>query len=77
MNLIEIIKNRYAAKEFLDREIDEKDLEYIIESIRLSPSSYNLQPWRVVIVKSRETREKLYPYSYNQKQIITSPCILV
>lgn len=77
MNLLEIIKNRYSAKEFLDREIDERDLEYILESIRLSPSSYNLQPWKIVIVKSKDMKEKLYPYSYNQRQIITSPCILV
>lgn len=51
---------RYATKLFdKTRQIPANDLKILIESLRLAPSSFGLQPWRFVIVQSPAMREKL------------------
>ena len=74
---MDIVKERFAAKEFKDKDISKEQLNRILEAIRLSPSSFNLQPWKIVIVKDKKLKEKLYHYSFNQKQIITCSVLLV
>ncbi len=75
--IMKILKERYATKEFDGRDIGEENLRKILEGVRLSPSSYNLQPWKIIVVKEKETKEKLFKHSYNQKQITTCSHLLV
>ena len=61
---------RYAVKNFdTKRKIPAQDWALLEETLRLSPSSYGLQPWRFLVVDSPEVRKKLTPASYGQKQI--------
>ena len=54
---------RYATKQFdAAKKISPADLETLKEAVRLSASSYGLQPYRVIIVESAELKEKL-PFS--------------
>ncbi|HEY0091479.1 MAG TPA: NAD(P)H-dependent oxidoreductase [Flavobacterium sp.] len=57
------IKNqnwRYSTKKFDPLKIvSDGDFETLKEAIRLSPSSYGLQPYRVVIVQDKSVREQL------------------
>merc|ERR1711974_429841 len=70
MKIIENLEWRYATKAFDDtKKIEEKDLEILTESIRLSPSSYGLQLFKVLVITDQETWEKLKPASWNQQQI--------
>ena len=70
MTLIDNLNWRYATKKFdPSKQINMKDLDFLKESIRLSASSYGLQPFKVMIIDSKETKEKLKPLSYNQSQI--------
>lgn len=41
----------------------------IAESLRLSPSSYGLQPWKFFIVENPQLRKELKAVSWNQTQI--------
>ncbi len=77
MSLVPLLRKRFCAKEFTSEKIPEEKINSIIEAIRLSPSSYNLQPWRIKIIKDQETKEKLFPASYNQKQITTCSHLLI
>ena len=51
---------RHACKEF-DRSkiIPKDDFEFILETARLSPSSYGLEPWHFVVVQDKNLREQL------------------
>ena len=49
----------------------------LLEIIRLSASSFGLQPWKVKIITDAETKKLLAPASWNQKQITTCSHILV
>lgn len=68
---------RYAVKKFLDKKVDNDKLGVIKESIRLSPSSYGLQPYRVEILEDKEALSKLQSFSFNQTQIGTASHLFV
>ncbi len=58
--IIEAYNFRHACKIFdADKKIDDKDFETIMETARLSPSSFGFEPWKFLVVQNRELREKL------------------
>lgn len=77
----ELIKNlewRYATKVFdKSKKISDNDMDEIVESFRLTASSFWLEPWKLIIVENPETREKLKWYSWNQAQITDASHLLV
>jgi nitroreductase / dihydropteridine reductase len=68
---------RFATKEFSDKPVSEQDIEHLMEVVRLAPSSYNVQPWHIVIVQDEALLKDLLPVSYNQPQIQTTKCLFV
>lgn len=69
---------RYATKKFdATRKVSNEDLETILESIRLSASSYGLQPYHIVVIQDKEIREKLKPASWGQSQITDASHLIV
>jgi nitroreductase len=69
---------RYATKKFdATKEISDSDLDTLKEGIRLSASSYGLQPYQVLFVKNNEIRQQLLPFSWNQKQIVDSQYVVI
>ena len=69
---------RYATKKFdATKKINDADLAFLKEAIRLSTSSYGLQPYRVFIVENPELRAKLVGASYGQAQVADASHLLV
>ncbi|MFC7772287.1 NAD(P)H-dependent oxidoreductase [Flavobacterium sp. GCM10027622] len=69
---------RYATKKFdATKKISTEDLETLKEAIRLSTSSYGLQPYKVFIIEDPATREALKPASWNQSQITEASQLVV
>ncbi len=61
---------RYACKKFdSTKTIREADWNILCESLRLSSSSYGLQPWKFVVVQSPELRQQLLPLSWGQTPV--------
>lgn len=51
---------RHACKEFdSSKKISEDDFEFILETARLSPSSFGYEPWHFIVVQNPELREKI------------------
>lgn len=75
---LESLNWRYATKKFnSEKQISDADLNALLEVIRLSPSSYGLQPYHVFIIKDKELREKLKVASWGQPQITDSSYLIV
>lgn len=69
---------RYATKQFdATKKISEENLAILKEAVRLSASSYGLQPYEVYIIEDKETREKLRAAGYNQTQITDASHLFV
>lgn len=68
--LLDSLNWRYATKKFdATKKITAEDLNTLKEAVRLSASSYGLQPYKVVIVENPEIREQLKAAAYGQTQI--------
>ena len=61
---------RYATKMFdTTKKITAEQLEIVIESLRLSPSSYGLQGWKFIRVVDQTKRQTLKEAAYGQSQV--------
>lgn len=69
---------RYATKKFdTTKKVSAEDLETLKEAIRLSASSYGLQPYKVLIVDNPEIRAQLQPVAWGQAQIVDASQLFV
>ena len=75
------IKNanwRYATKKFdATKKVSDENLNILKEAVRLSASSYGLQPYKVIIVENPEVRAQLQPVAWGQTQIVDASHLLV
>jgi len=77
MNFGEIVKKRFAVKNFNGKKISKENLDKLLEIIRYSPSSFNIQPWKIIVISNKEIKDKLSPFSWNQPQINSCSHLLV
>ncbi len=76
--LLEALNWRYATKEFdASKKITDADWATLEEALRLTPSSFGLQPWKFVVVQDAEIREQLLPHSWNQRQVVDCSHLVV
>lgn len=69
---------RYATKKFdANKKISTEDLNTLKEAIRMSSSSYGLQPYKVIIVENPELRAQLLSAAYGQSQIVDASHLIV
>ncbi|WP_420387208.1 NAD(P)H-dependent oxidoreductase [Roseivirga sp.] len=78
MTYIDHLNWRYATKIFdAERKVSTEDLNYLMEAIRLSVSSYGLQLYKVLVIKNEEVRNALKTASWNQSQITDASHLFV
>ncbi len=77
MDFYEITKKRYATKKFDGKIVDEKTMDKLYEMIRMSASSFGLQPYQIKVISDKKTKEDLLVASNNQVQITTCSHLLV
>ncbi|GLR70445.1 NAD(P)H-dependent oxidoreductase [Agaribacter marinus] len=70
MNLLKALNWRYAVNTFTQQTIEQPLLDELLEATRLSPSSFGLQPYRILVTRSEQLRRKLTPYSYGQEKVL-------
>ncbi|CAH0336162.1 Putative NAD(P)H nitroreductase YfkO [Flavobacterium sp. CECT 9288] len=69
---------RYATKKFdASKKITAEDLATLKEAIRLTASSYGLQPYKIIIVENPELRAQLQPAAYGQAQVVDASHLIV
>lgn len=57
--------------------VPDNKLEVLLECLRLSPSSLNIQPWKFIVVKDRKIRQELKKYSTQQSQLIDASYLVL
>lgn len=60
MNFIDKLNQRYASKMMNGTAVAETKIDNILEAIRLSPSSYGLQPYSMIVVTDRDVLTSIY-----------------
>src|SRR5438477_1397042 len=75
--LSELVRLRRATDTFAAESIADSDLEEILRAGLEAPSSYNLQPWRFVVVRDVSQRKKLRVAAMNQEKVEEAPVVVV
>jgi nitroreductase len=60
LEFFEVVKKRRSIHYFIDEEISDEDLNYILETARWALSARNSQPWRFIIVRESENIHKIW-----------------
>ena len=56
---------RHATKEFDNiKKVSNEDIDFILKTANLSPSSFGFEPWHFVVVQDKELRELLKPVAW-------------
>lgn len=78
MNLRQVFEDRRSINFFdTNKGVEDKLLKDIINLAVISPSAFNLQPWEIIAVKSKEAKESLYKLSNSQPKILEAPVTLI
>ena len=76
--LQEALNWRYAVKKFdASKKIATSDFEQLKEAVKLTPSSYGLQPFKVLVIEDADLRAKLQAACWGQTQIVDASHLLI
>ncbi|MEI7999206.1 MAG: NAD(P)H-dependent oxidoreductase [Candidatus Omnitrophota bacterium] len=69
---------RYATKKFdKAKKVSQQELTELLEALRLSPSSFGLQPWKFIVVKNEKLRQEIRKHSWDQPQVTDASDLVV
>lgn len=70
---------RHACKEFdSTKKITREDLEFLLNTVSLSPSSFGLQPFEVFVIANQDILKELHPHMWGaQKQLFSASQIVM
>ncbi|WP_157800107.1 nitroreductase family protein [Sporolactobacillus pectinivorans] len=72
-DLIRLITGRKSIRKFdPEQKISHDELSRILQESCRAPSAMNLQPWRFLVIQSKEGKDKLRPLFYNNPQLLDS-----
>ena len=76
--IAESMRWRCAIKKFdPSKKISKADFDDILESLRLAPSSFGLQPWKFIVIGDKKIREELRKSAWDQAQITDAEYLIV
>lgn len=66
------IMNQRRSVNYFDasKRVEMETIEKIINQAVLAPSAFNLQPWRIVLVQSEASKQKLFALANNQPKVL-------
>jgi len=78
MDTFDAIEQRRSIKHFdKNHKLSESEIEKLLSLAILSPTSYNIQNWRFVVVKDTEIRKKIREVGMDQAQITDASLLLI
>ena len=78
MDFKELAEKRRAVNYFdTQKEIPEYLIREMVETAANSPSSYNLQPWSVMILKDPKEKTRLRKLAFDQPKVTEAPYVFI
>lgn len=77
MDTFDAIKNRRSIKSFKKHNMSQDEITKLLEAAILSPTSYNIQNWRFVIVTKQDLKDQLCALSYGQRQVAEASLVII
>lgn len=78
MDFQNILNNRRSVNFFdTTREVSDELLKKAVEMAAQTPSSFNLQPWNLMILRDQEEKLRLQKHAMNQPKVSEAPVTLI
>jgi len=78
MDFKQVMDNRRSVNFFdPEKDVPEDVLRQIIETAAKSPSSFNLQPWSVMVLRDVEEKRRLQKHAWDQPKVSEAPVTLI
>lgn len=74
--IIKEITDRRSIRKYKDAPVSAEDVETLLEAARLAASGNNSQPWRFMVIRDAETRDRVAMADSNQKWMLTAPVFI-
>ena len=70
MHTHDALQWRYATKKFdPQRTLTEEHVSLALETLRMAPSSYGIQPWRFYLIEDSAMRKDIRAFAWGQSQV--------
>lgn len=73
-SFLQNLVSRRAVKHFGSAPVD---TEPILNAMINAPTSFGVQPYKIIVVKDKATKEKLQPVSYGQPQVVECDTLFI
>lgn len=78
MNIIKSLEWRYATKKFdPSKKLDNQQIETLKKAFNLTPTSFGLQPIKLIVIEDKVLQEEFVKYCYYQRQVADASHLLV
>lgn len=78
MNVIEAIQTRRSIKHYdTNHKMTQAEIESLLSLAMLSPTAFNIQHWRFVVVNDPVLRQQIRAVSWNQAQVEEASLLIV
>lgn len=78
MNTLEAIKERRAVKLYdAAHRMSDDEIGYLLALAMLSPTAFNIQHWRFIVVKDPELRRQIRAAAWDQAQVTDASLLIV
>ena len=78
MNITEVIEARRSVKNFDPEHImPEEDLAELIRLTKLAPSSFNMQNYRLLVVRDKEIRKQIRNLAWDQAHVTDASVLFI
>ena len=78
MDVLQAIKERRSINYFEPgKEISDDKIKELLETANLAPSSFNLQPWKVIVVREPKRKEVLQKCAFDQPKVTEASAVLI
>jgi nitroreductase len=78
MDFIDVMNSRRAVNFFdPDKDVPDETLKAMIQTAAKAPSSFNLQPWSLIILREQEEKTRLQSLAWNQPKVSEAPVTLI
>lgn len=69
--ILETFEFRHACKQFdPTKKVSPADFRLLLETARLSPSSFGFEPWKFLVVQDQALREKIFPVCWGAQKTL-------
>lgn len=75
MDFDDVINKRYSVRRYLDKEVEDEKLEYVLKAVTIAPTGVNNQPFKVFVIDTKKNKESLSEI-YGAKWFVEAPYVL-